>query len=127
MEHHRGTVDARVLFVRPPGVEARWERTELWEQASRIAGVTPLVDDEAEEATRFGVKTSGQVVLFAPDGRLLFSGGITASRGHEGANTALDALEAELASRAGTLVRTPVFGCSLLAAPCPEGAVPCPR
>jgi hypothetical protein len=127
LEHHRDALDARVLFVRPPGVESGWERTQSWERASHIDGVTMLVDEAGQEAERFGVKTSGQVLLFSPGGRLAFSGGITGSRGHEGANAALDALETELSGLTGALVRTPVFGCSLLADACTAGSATCRR
>ena len=49
-------------------------------------------DVEGVEARRFGAQTSGTTSLYSPDGRLLFSGGITSSRGHEGDNAGEDAL-----------------------------------
>jgi hypothetical protein len=80
-----------------------------------IPGV-PSVDDEGGvEAKRFGVATSGHVLLFDRAGRLLFSGGITPARGHEGDSLGRDALIERLA---GTRTisgpaTSPVFGCPL--------------
>jgi hypothetical protein len=74
-----------------------------------------VVEDDGAEAARFGVKASGQVLVYARDGRLLFNGGITPSRGHEG-----DSHGADLALRALTLTADPstsssadVFGCGI--------------
>jgi hypothetical protein len=44
---------------------------------------------------------------------LRFRGGITGSRGHEGANTGRDALLACLRGSSEEFHTTPVFGCSL--------------
>ena len=40
----------------------------------------------AARRQRFGAETSGQTLLYDRDGRLLFSGGTTGSRGHDGDN-----------------------------------------
>jgi len=71
-------------------------------------------DDDGVEAARFGAATSGQVILYDRDGRLLFSGGITASRGHAGDNDGRDAIVSLLGGGRGTRHSSPVFGCSLL-------------
>jgi hypothetical protein len=56
----------------------------------------------------------GHVLLFGANGNLIFAGGITASRGHEGDNLGADAmLKAMCESRRSTVSTTPVFGCSL--------------
>ena len=60
---------------------------------------------------RFGVETSGHVLLFNPAGVLVFSGGITPSRGHRGDNLGLDALLERIEGKQATLERSPVFGC----------------
>jgi len=51
-------------------------------------------------------------------GKLLFSGGITASRGHVGDNAGLDALillirNTPAPSTARPVITTPVFGCAI--------------
>jgi hypothetical protein len=106
-------VAVRIVMVRPAGLEAGWERTDLWAIAQRIKGATVLCDPDGLEAERFGARTSGETMLFAPEGRLLFDGGITASRGHEG-DSAGRATVATLIDGGGKGFRqTPVFGCAL--------------
>ncbi len=52
-----------------------------------IPNSTLLPDVDGVWLKTFNVKTSGHVLLYHPNGNLLFSGGITASRGHEGDNS----------------------------------------
>ena len=106
-------VAVRIAIVRPAGMDEGWERTDLWAKAERIHGATIVCDPSGVEAQRFGARTSGEVMLFTPDGRLVYDGGITGSRGHEGDNPGRTAV-ASLIDAGGTEFRqTPVFGCGL--------------
>jgi len=110
-------VAATVLFVKPEGFDEGWEHTDLWQEAARIPGVS-VVSDEGGEAARFGAFTSGQALLYDSNGNLLFSGGITSARGHEGDNNGVNAIQSLVASAgadAGPRAEstTPVFGCPL--------------
>ena len=109
----RNEVAVRILMVRPAGLEAGWEKTDLWAIAQRIEGATVLCDADGVEAQRFGARTSGETMLFAPEGRLLFDGGITASRGHEGDNAGRDIIAALIDDGGNRFRQTPVFGCAL--------------
>ena len=115
MAHAVGKVNALVLFVKPPGAGADWDDTDLRRSASAIPGVTVLTDENGTEAARFGAETSGHTLVFDRNGTLVFSGGITASRGHEGANAGENAVLAALGQQPIVHNRTPVFGCSLTA------------
>lgn len=109
-----------VLMDRPDGEAAGWEKTTLWKNASAIPGVRVLSDPRGAEAQRFGAQTSGQTMLYDRAGRLLFSGGITASRGHAGENAGLDAVLERLDMTSGhslPAASTPVFGCELFDSP----------
>ncbi len=106
-------VRARVLFVRPGDFRPGWEQTALWRRAESIPGVEALADPDGAEARHFGARTSGHVLLFGADGRLLFSGGITGSRGHEGDNPGASAVRALLAGDSAARTTAPVFGCAL--------------
>lgn len=104
---------AFVVFFRPDGVSDDWEETDSFRAAGRIPHTSRFVDRSGTEAARFGALTSGHVVLYDPDGRLRFTGGITESRGHTGDNVGRDTV-------LGLLARVPVehhehevFGCSL--------------
>jgi hypothetical protein len=75
--------------------------------------VSVAADDEGREHARFGVETSGHVLLYDAAGKLMFSGGITPSRGHSGDNTGRDAVVRLLRHGGVERTKTPVFGCSL--------------
>ena len=92
MTQVQGRVRAQVLFVKPNNFPKEWEKTDLWSSAAMIPGVETMVDSEGVEAHRFGSQTSGQVMLYGADGRLLFSGGITVARGHVGDNAGRNAI-----------------------------------
>lgn len=108
-----GKVTAHVLFYRPERAGSGWTDTDLWQAASAIPGVRVSVDEDGREAARFGGFVSGQTFLFAADGRLEFSGGITFARGHAGDNAGRDSLQALILGDGPASPRTPVFGCAL--------------
>ena len=72
-----------------------------------------MTDENGLEAARFGAQTSGHTLVFDSNGRLVFSGGITATRGHVGANAGENAVLAALRQQIPERGRTSVFGCSL--------------
>jgi hypothetical protein len=77
-------------------------------------------DDGAVEARIFAARTSGYVLLYSPAAKLLFQGGITGSRGHEGDNYGLSRLAGLLiapAPESPNPVISRVFGCELAPAP----------
>jgi hypothetical protein len=113
MTRASGRLSAHVLFVKPEGTEADFETTDLWNSAARIPGVTVHADERGQEAARLGAKTSGQVVLYGKDARLLFAGGITAARGHRGDNAGLDRIVSLLTRGRAERAASAVFGCSL--------------
>ena len=104
-----------VVFLKPLGLGVDWEKTDLWRAAERLPGVNVVRDDEGHEATRFGVVTSGQTVLYDQSGALLFSGGITGARGHAGDNAGRASLVSLLNQGRTDLTATSVFGCPLFA------------
>jgi len=113
MARLQGKVAAYVLLVKPKGAGRDWEDTGLRRSAEAIPGVRVLFDLDGAEARRFGAETSGHTLLFGADGRLLFSGGITASRGHAGDNVGESSLVALVNQQTPARTQTLVFGCSL--------------
>jgi hypothetical protein len=109
-----GRVDAHVLFLKPGEMADGWERTDLWRRAESIPGVSVVSDLDGREAARFGATVSGQVVLYDPAGRLLFRGGITGARGHEGDNAGRSQLAALIRTGSAAARESRVFGCSLV-------------
>jgi hypothetical protein len=115
MAQARGRVTAYVLFVKPSDFPDGWEQTDLVTSAAAIPGVTVVRDDEGVEAGRFRAATSGQTMLYDAGGRLLFSGGITGARGHEGDNAGRAAIVSLLTTDEAGQKGTPVYGCPLFA------------
>jgi hypothetical protein len=107
-------VSVTVVFTIPDGVPAGWEQGDLWNSATNIPGLRVIRDRGGQEAHRFDVKGSGHVLLYAPSGKLFFSGGITESRGHEGDNEGHSAVVSFILNGHAPVSDTPVFGCSLL-------------
>jgi hypothetical protein len=114
MAQSAGQLHARALFVQLPDLPPV-ENSELWQRASRIAGVHLEKDPAGKEARRFGARTSGETQLYGPDGRLLFHGGITVARGHVGDNPGQTSIVNLVSQRlqADSPITTPVFGCAL--------------
>jgi hypothetical protein len=113
MAHSQGRLSAYVLFIKPEGSSDDWEKTDLWQSASNIPGVKVILDGDGREARLFQAATSGQTVLYDSNGRLLFSGGITGSRGHFGDNAGQGSIIAIVDAEVPERTATSVFGCPL--------------
>jgi hypothetical protein len=116
MAHAQGLVNANVLFVKPRGFSEEWEKTDLWRSAASIPGVRVMTDDQGVEAALFRSRTSGQAMLYDVQGRLVFSGGMTNSRGHSGDNDGRSAILSLLTTGTAISKEAPVFGCPLFEA-----------
>lgn len=107
----RGRMQTDIVFVpedeRPDFVEAT-----LRERAHSLTDALVL-DDPGGEAKRFGAETSGSVIVYDPGGRLVFSGGLTAIRSHEGGSAGQDRIVALVTTGNADRADSPVFGCSL--------------
>lgn len=106
-------VRAYVVFTRPVGVDDAWLHSDLWEQAAALGGVTVIADAEDGEAHKLGVKTSGTTLLADADGIIRFSGGLTASRGHEGPSVGQERIAALVLGASNAAAHSDVFGCAL--------------
>ena len=108
-----GSLNSIVVFSKPGagGEEAR--ASWLWRKASSLPGVTVVWDSHGVETERFGARVSGQALLYNLEGKLVFSGGLTSARGHEGSNSGVDAVLRRVGGGASAPARFPVFGCSL--------------
>ncbi len=117
MTRCQGKLTAYVLFVRPSILSEQWVKTDLWKNAVRIPGVQVSEDIDGVEVERFHSATSGHALLYSKQGQLLFSGGITGSRGHFGDNDAREAVEMLVEGKitAQSPKIFPVFGCLLKA------------
>jgi hypothetical protein len=106
---------AAVVFYEPTNFSREWSRTPLIEKARSIPGVQVVFDEEGKLAKQFAVETSGQTMVYSLSGQLLFSGGITGSRGHLGDNAGCEAVLEILSGSSGLRNgdSAPVFGCEI--------------
>lgn len=107
------TPDAFVVFFEPERSDESWDGGGNRRDSASIPNVRVLRDPGGTEAGRFNAVTSGHVMLFGADGRLLFDGGITAGRGAVGDNAGRRALVNALGGLPAEARPTPVYGCEL--------------
>ena len=113
MTQTRGLADVYVVFSVPSG-SPEWLGTHWHVGLRGVHSWRPAhTRQRRREATRFGALTSGHVLLYGADAALLFSGGITASRGHVGENPGRSAIVTLLSGQRPERGRTPTFGCLL--------------
>ena len=107
-----GLADVHIFFYQPSDQADEWSKTDLWRQAAAIPNVSVDIIGK-EKLQKFGAITSGQILLYDTQKRLVFSGGITDGRGHEGDNDGRESIEKYLQTGETTVSQTPVFGCIL--------------
>jgi hypothetical protein len=100
-------------IIAPDGVGAAWTDGPVLSNASTIRGLNVVIDPGGRFAEKLGATTSGHVLLFGAGGDLLFSGGITSARAHEGDAAGQDAIFNALYGKPSAVHETPVFGCGL--------------
>jgi hypothetical protein len=113
MTNLQGRVRVYALFVRPEGFSSKDLKSALWRHAEKIPGVTAVADDARAEVRLFGASLSGETFLYGANGNLVFHGGLTAGRGHEGPNAGQKAVVDFLRDGKTPLTKTFAFGCSL--------------
>ena len=111
----QGRVRPCVVLLAPPASTADRVGGDIETQARSLPDARVVVDVDGEEARRFHVRTSGHVVLYGVDGRLMFSGGITDARGHAGDSIGRQAVLAWLGDGVGERKTASVYGCCLFA------------
>lgn len=113
MARLQGKLVGFMVFRKPEASAAEVQASVLWKTAAGIPNVHLIYDQDGAETDGFGGRVSGQTMLYDPAGRLVFSGGITSARGHQGDNFGVDAVLLAVRGRVKVRGRFPVFGCSL--------------
>lgn len=103
-----------IVFVTPKSASSSLANMGLWSSAQLIPGAQVILDQGALEADHFGAQTSGQVLLYDPQGQLIFSGGITRGRGRIGNNLGRNTIISFINNHQLTTQSAPVFGCVLI-------------
>jgi len=110
------SVRSYVLVYRPHEFPAGWERTDVYDAATRLRRAHVLIDEDGREAALFGGFTSGQTFLYDGDGQLRFEGGITLLRGDAGLNSGRAGIIRIANTQSGKGTH-PVFGCAISTKP----------
>ncbi len=105
-------ISTRVYFIVPHSYES-WKDSETVKSASRIPGVEVTVDYDGVIAKSYQAAASGECFLLDRKSSVLFHGGITGSRGHEGGNAGLDQISAIVRSNSRLTANNAVYGCAL--------------
>jgi hypothetical protein len=113
MSRAAGRVSVHAVLLQPTHPSEHWRGSAIEQDLVELRDVLIWQDRGCSEARRFGVATSGHVLLYDAQGRLTFSGGITSARGHEGDNYGRDTVLMQIMGENGNRVGSPVFGCPL--------------
>ena len=116
MPELRDKARVHLVFVRPDAEDGR-DDNALLRIARNMRGTEIFADETGREAGLFGTLTSGETLLYSPEGALVFHGGITFGRSHEGVNPGLSAIVQFIHHDSANRSSTSVFGCALTQAP----------
>lgn len=105
-------IQTTVLF-RGVSQDKEWLKGDLYEGAVKTKGLEVAIDHDGAEAKLFGAHTSGHTVLIAPDGHIVFSGGLTPSRGHIGDSVGKDFIKKWNQNRGPASFISAIFGCNI--------------
>ena len=117
------SLETIVILNAPAEKLEEWMQTAVANRAKGISGAKIVVDGDGKLSAKFRVTVSGQCLLYSPNGQLLFQGGLTASRGHEGESLGQSILIHMIAhpepdALSNQQVReVPVYGCELIISP----------
>ena len=89
------------------------EASSTVHHARSLPHVKVRFDTTGEQAKHFGATVSGEVFALDPAGRLLFHGGLTPARGHQGDAAGQSALEQLSRGSVPAVTTAPIFGCRL--------------
>ncbi len=108
-----GKITINIVFYHHNKFKREWVYSDLWNKAQTITEANLVIDSNFKEIDLFQPKTSGQVYLYSKDGELVYSGGITGSRGHVGDNIGRRSIISWVNEKKIIKNNTFVFGCTL--------------
>ena len=114
-----GRVRAIALVTKPFELPDLWSETDVTARLREIPNVTVVRDLGGAKSAVFGAHSSGQTLLYDAAGQLVFAGGITAFRGHEGPSLGGETMKQIVAGEAPPTRHTQVLGCSIEDKFCP--------
>ena len=98
----------------PENESEAWIESKLTQTLKTIQGVQVCVDRNGDHCRRIGAIVSGHILVYDVKGKLIFSGGITPNRGHEGDCRAAMSFLQCVNGVANKRSHWPVFGCPIV-------------
>ena len=114
LSHNPQAARVTVLLYQPGALPPHWKAANALAEQIEELRVAAVSDIDGRYAAALHASTSGEVILYSGDGRLLFQGGITSQRGHEGDSFGGAELSRALQGRTPVVSKTAVFGCPVL-------------
>jgi hypothetical protein len=106
-------VAVAVVFVTVGLPPAEVSASPLMAMARSLPHVTVKQDDAGHLACSYGATVSGETFFVDSRGRVLYHGGLTPARGHQGDATGQTLLEQVARGKREGPCAAPIFGCSL--------------
>lgn len=91
-----------------------WIESSLTAILRNVGQSQIVIDRDGRYCECFGVHTSGHAVVYDDAGKLIFSGGVTPGRGHEGHSQAASDLVDKINGLPGEVSHWPVYGCLII-------------
>jgi hypothetical protein len=109
----RARAKVHVVIIHPDDTPIDFIEGEIANRTAALPNADVIIDHGGKEAERFGAVVSGSTVVYSRDGKLVFRGGLTTARGHEGRGPAHDRILAAIVAAPVDRHDAPTFGCSL--------------
>ena len=106
-------VSVTIVFVSRGLNQEDVTSSSTFRMAGMLPGAKVVIDSGAEEASRFGATTSGEAFAFDPSGHMIYHGGLTPGRGHQGDAAGQTQLEQIIAAGGSRFCTAPIYGCQL--------------
>ncbi|MCC9601701.1 hypothetical protein LOC67_14170 [Stieleria sp. JC731] len=105
--------DILAFAYQPDNAPSNWLKKRSTETLNRITSTKVIIDTNGKIAGSLGVKTSGHCIVYSKARGVIFSGGLTPLRGHEGTGPSLTQFTHCINDQDEPFTEWPVFGCSI--------------
>lgn len=102
----------QIVFMRTSKIEKLFKANSLLAQVQNLPRTKIIFDEKGIESKIFGAETSGLTHLYNAKSELIFSGGLTMARGHEGDSVGKQSILAYLNGKE-SVKSSLVFGCDI--------------
>jgi len=107
-------LDVKLVFISYGDKSKNWYQGPVWDLAvSMKKNVSIVLDNDGQILKTLGTKTSGTAYLVGPDLKVVFQGGLTPIRGHEGATSGQAFIASWVKGNTKSSLIQKIFGCGV--------------